>query len=420
MIHYFKIKNYLSIKDEVVLSFEATRERTHRDFYVKKQCGINLLRMGAIYGANASGKTNILNAINFVRSFVLQKPNDKNSGTQVVSFVMNDEPTEFELSFITNDKRYLLRLKIDKDKILEESLQVYISQKPSLLYKRVFKNGLSDIIFNSSINFNDAIENEIRAKCLQNMTVLSAYSQVNASCKYFENVLDYFTKIVQNPIYTNTSLSNFTKRRLYNNSDLINKVITRLKYADFNIENVNINTKGLPEEVIDDFVKSQGLLSQEDKHILTEHLQKEKLYEANFTHFAIEEKNKKEFNLSEKLESLGTIRMLGLATVLDMMTLKDSFITIDEIENSMHPKLIEHLISEFLNMDTESQILFTTHYDGLLDEKDIIRKDTIWFTNKREDASTELYSLSDFKDVKPTISLRKAYRNGYFYAQPNI
>lgn len=111
--------------------------------------------------------------------------------------------------------------------------------------------------------------------------------------------------------------------------------------------------------------------------------------------------------------------MLGLSTILDMLTAKDSFITIDEIENSMHPKLIEHLISEFLNMDTESQILFTTHYDGLLDANDILRKDTIWFTNKKEDASTELYCLSDFKDISFT-SLREAYRNGYFYAQPNI
>lgn len=419
MIHYFKIKNYLSIKDEVVLSFEATKERRCRDLYVKKQCGINLLRLGAIYGANAAGKTNILNAINFLRNLVLQKPNDKNSGTRVVSFIMNNEPTEFELSFITNDKRYLFYLKIDKDKILEEYLQVYIARKPFLLYKRVFKNGLSDIVFNTSINFNEAIENEIRAKCLQNMTVLSAYSQVNASCDYFENVIHWFTKVVQNPIYTNTSLSDFTKKKLHNNSDLINKVVTRLKYADFNIEKVNINTEDLPKEIIDDFVRSQGQLSQEDTHILTEHLQKEKLYEANFTHFAIEGNNKKEFNLPENLESLGTIRMLGLSTILDMMTAKDSFITIDELENSMHPKLIEHLISEFLNMDTASQILFTTHYDGLLDASDILRKDTIWFTNKKADASTELYCLSDFKDVRFT-SLRKAYRNGYFYAQPNI
>lgn len=419
MIHYFKIKNYLSIKDEATLSFEATSEKKCRDLYVKKQCGLNLLRLGAIYGANASGKTNILNAINFLRSFVLQKPIDKNSGTKVIPFVLNDAPTNFELSFITNSKRYLLCLTLDKDKIIEEYLQVYISQKSSLLYKREFKAGVSDISFSESINFNEAIENEIRAKCLQNMTVLSAYSQVNASCKYFDDVIYWFSNTIQNPIYPNTSLLNFTKKKLQENSELKNKVIIRLKYADFNIENIDINTESLPKEIIDDVVRRQGQLSQEDTYALTERLKKEKLYEANFTHFAIEENNKKKFNLSENLESLGTIRMLGLSTILDMLTAKDSFITVDEIESSMHPKLIEHLISEFLNMDTESQILFTTHYDGLLEANDMLRKDTIWFTNKKDDASTELYCLSDFKDIRFT-SLRKAYRNGYFYAQPNI
>lgn len=269
MIHYLKIKNYLSIKDEATLSFEATSEKECRDLYVKEQCGINLLRLGAIYGANASGKTNILKAINFLRSFVLQKPIDKNLGTKVIPFILNNAPTNFELSFITNGKRYLLCLTLDKDKIIEEYLQVYISQKPSLLYKREFKEGVSDISFYEPINFNEAIENEIRVKCLQNMTVLSAYSQVNSSCKYFDDVTYWFSNTIQNPIYTNTSLLNFTKKKLQENSELKNRVVTRLKYADFNIENIDINTEGLPKEIIDDVVRRQGQLSQEDTYTLT-------------------------------------------------------------------------------------------------------------------------------------------------------
>lgn len=423
MIHYLKIKNFLSIRDEVTLSFEATLEHNLRNLYIRRQCGLNLLRLGAIYGANASGKSNVLEAFRFFRTLVLRKPNNKNVGTGVIPFLLDDihkeEPSEFEISFITKNKRYTLFLQLDGDKIIKEILKVYISQKPSTLYERTFNRGISEIVFNSRLKFREEIKNEIKAKCLQNMTVLSAYNQVNTTCVDFDNVNEWFAKNIHQPINSNTSLLDFAKKRLRSNDILRDAVVSDLRSADFNITAITIDTKNIPKKVIEDIIKMRDLLLPDNSELITEERIQQDNLQATFTHSVVEDNNVKNFRLSEDLESIGTKRMLGLSTVLNMLKQKDSFITIDEIESSMHPKLVEHVIAEFLNTDTESQLLFTTHYDGLLDAEDILRKDTIWFTNKEKDASTQLYCLSDFKNIRKT-SLRKAYRSGYFYAQPNI
>jgi len=99
----------------------------------------------------------------------------------------------------------------------------------------------------------------------------------------------------------------------------------------------------------------------------------------------------------------------------------DEFLSIDEIESSLHPELIEFILEQFLKENSRSQLLVTTHYDPLLNTiDDLIRRDSVWFTEKGEDGSSELYSLSDFKGLNKIRSFLKSYRNGRFGALPNI
>ena len=99
----------------------------------------------------------------------------------------------------------------------------------------------------------------------------------------------------------------------------------------------------------------------------------------------------------------------------------EAFLHIDEVEASLHPELVEFILQRFLSTKNRSQLLVTTHYDPLLNTADdLIRRDSVWFTDKKETGATIVYSLVEFKGLKRIASLQKAYRNGLFGALPNI
>ena len=125
-------------------------------------------------------------------------------------------------------------------------------------------------------------------------------------------------------------------------------------------------------------------------------------------------------NFRRCFESDGTIRTFGLAAQVQKALENNAFLAVDEIESSLHPKLIEYIIERFLKESEQAQLLLTTHYDGLLEEDDLLRKDTIWFTEKNTDGSSALYPLTDFKGLNRISSLRKAYKFGKFGAVPNL
>jgi AAA15 family ATPase/GTPase len=205
-------------------------------------------------------------------------------------------------------------------------------------------------------------------------------------------------------------------------SELKQKVVNELRNGDFNIVDIKteVEEKPMPEGFIENLISLNPNITEEQK----EELKKVNTIRATKTEFAhkvIDDKGQESnYFLPRGLESQGTIRMFGIATVLKTITKKDSFITIDEIESSMHPRLVEYIITEFLNEESNSQLLVTTHYDGLLEEKDLIRNDAIWFTSKKDNGATDLYPLSDFRGLSRISSLRKAYRVNSFGAQPNI
>ena len=119
-------------------------------------------------------------------------------------------------------------------------------------------------------------------------------------------------------------------------------------------------------------------------------------------------------------ESRGTIQTFGIETALYYALQQNAFLPIDEIESSLHPKLLEKIIFEYLKTKSKSQILVTTHNDGLLDlVDDLIRKDSIWFTEKKVSGATDLYKLTDFRGINRLSSIREAYRNKRFGATMN-
>lgn len=140
-----------------------------------------------------------------------------------------------------------------------------------------------------------------------------------------------------------------------------------------------------------------------------------------FEHTVKNSRGTEKYILSNELQSLGTQRTFGIETAIYSAILNNEFLPIDEIESSLHPDLTEFILEQFFKSESRSQLLVTTHYDPLLGSvDDLIRKDSVWFTEKGEDGCSDLYSLVEFKGLRKIKSFQKSYRNGAFGAVPNI
>lgn len=429
MILELKIKNFLSFKDEVVFSFEATKDKTFEDYQVVEVApNIRILKLAIIYGANASGKSNLLNAFEFLRNFWLQISENKDDETGVIPFLLDketpQEPSEFSLVFYIEGTKYLYTLILENRRVLSEKLYVYPGVQPALIFERKLNVNISEIIFNvKKVKISQAAKDEITVKCLPNMSVLAAYNQVNVAIPEIENVIQWIKSQYNLPsIEPNTMLVDFAEDKISKDQSIKDYILNFLHEADYNITNINteIINENIPDKVL------SFLLSELDDMPLDERerLKKEKTIRRTKTEFEHRILNKdgvaEFYKLPKNYQSEGTLRTLGLASAINQVLKKGAFLAIDEIESSLHPRLVEFIIENFFKHSGQSQLLLTTHYDGLLEEDDLLRKDSIWFTNKKEDGSTELYSLADFKGLNRISSLQKSYKYGKFGATPNI
>jgi AAA15 family ATPase/GTPase len=210
-------------------------------------------------------------------------------------------------------------------------------------------------------------------------------------------------------------LVNYAEHAIYKNKATKDFVLNFLRRADYNITDINteIIEAKIPEEAWTDISDDEKERMKTEKTI--------KFPKTEFEHRIMNNDENEEFyKLSRMSQSKGTLRTFGLAGVICKTIDANAFLAIDEIESSLHPRLVEFIIEDFFKHKGQSQLLITTHYDRLLEEDDLLRKDSIWFTNKKENGSTELYSLADFKGVNRISSLQKAYKYGKFGAIPNI
>ena len=174
MIQEIRIKNFRSFKDEVVFSFEASKDSNFEDKNViAMNDGTRLLRFAAVFGANASGKSNLLWVFEFLRRFWKHKPKDSDEKININPFMLDSktsqEPSQFHLKFYVDQTKYAYKLIVDSSAVYEEQLNVYTSVQPSSLFSRQLdENDKSVIKFNSSLKLNELTVQEIALRCLKN------------------------------------------------------------------------------------------------------------------------------------------------------------------------------------------------------------------------------------------------------------
>lgn len=426
MIQELKIKNFLSFKNEATLSFEATKDTTGEDIHViKMPDGARILRFAMIYGANASGKSNLLLAFDFLSEFLFRKPEDLNEKITVIPFRLDsetpNEPSEFSLKFYAGEKRYWYQLSLNSKVVKREKLSYYTSAQPTMIFDREYDGGQSVITFNPSVvKISLTAKEQISLACLPNMSVFAARNQVNISIPEMDVARNELANGILPNIYPGAEMFDYAERKISKDDSVKKYLLDFIHKADFNITDVNSEEKKsqMPKLIYDMMMASEDV-SDEAKDQLK--MNKEvSIYKTVFQHTVHNDHGVEKYTLTDEEQSAGTKRIIGIESAIYAAMKSDSFINIDEIESSLHPELVEYIIQRFLIKHSKAQMLITTHYDPLLDTvgEDLIRKDSVWFTEKKVDGSTDLYSLVDFRGLNRISSLRKAYRNGLFGALP--
>lgn len=390
MLQELKIRNFKSFRDEVELSFEPTGNDRYNSV-VTMPDGVNLLRLAVVLGANASGKSNLLDAIEFLHVFWNKIPMTNDDGTDVQPFLMRSDAlshdTEFEVKLYIDGIRYWYQLVINPEKVCHENLYVYLSDSPTKVFSREDVNGISKLNFNPDLVKLSSAEVEVMTmNCLRNMSVLAVLKKVNVSVPYLDNMRKWIDNRML-PLQSGsfTSLSHDVKRLLADSPEFREYLMQFAKEADFNISDIKI----------------QKMV-------------------ALFGHTVENESGVENYFLPESCQSAGTKRMVELESLIYTQLKRQAFMCIDEIEASMHPNLMEYILTKFVNSrDNHSQLLVSTHYDPILkDIEDIFGKDSVWFTEKGKDGNTTLFSLADFKGLNKLSSIHRAYMNGQFGALP--
>lgn len=408
MIQEIKIKNFLSFKDEVTFSFEATKDKFAEEYQVVEVVpGVRLLRFAMVYGANASGKTNLLKAFEFLRAFWQKQAKSVDDSTEVIPFLFDrttpTEPSRFEMVFYVEGVKHHYLLELDENQVSLEKLCYYKSVQPTMLFVRKFKDGKSDITYNPSVIKLSMTEKEkISLECLKNMSFFAALGKVNVNLPDLYAVRQWMVTHLEKMIDPTLSLTGTAEARLADDTVLRDYLVNYFRNTKFDIS--DIETKAVNVQKVD---FPSGIL----KNITV------KSYRTLFEHSITNDAGEETYKLPLFLESYGTQRIFGLATAIYDIQKKGGFLMVDEIEASLHPKFLEKLLYEYFKNESQSQMLVTIHDDSLLDlVDDLVRKDSIWFTEKKASGTSDLYRLTDFRGLNRLSSIRSAYRLGRFGA----
>ncbi len=425
MIINFSIQNFGSIKDKQVLSFEADKSKHLADYYVITPIkGLRLLKLGLIYGANASGKTTILRGLEFLRDLVLYPETKKTELLEFEPFLFDSKTpkqnTILSIDFIQNNVRYFYMVELNKKAIVKEKLQFKNPNKATVFERKTnLENQVSEIEFGNKIKIDKVFEKALEANTLWNNTVLGGFLKTNIESKELKDVTEWFSTYLYPMVFTKTDLKLFVTSRIDRSEIKKETVLQILKKADFNISDLIVEKEEqefFPSEFIK-VIEGEMLKSVEKVSGITVKGKRTTL-KLGFEHGI---KND-QYLLPFKDESQGTQRYYGLAGILDLLITKSSAFPIDELEASLHPDLFVHFLLSFLVNSKKSQIIATTHNREILNNKELFRNDAIWITDKSENCATELYSLADFDSsvIRDTSNIYNAFKIGKLGGVPNL
>ncbi|MGB0931639.1 MAG: AAA family ATPase [Chitinophagales bacterium] len=409
MLLEFEIGNFRSIKEKQVFSLVAESSKSKPDNVFEQAFfngdSVRLLKAAVIYGANASGKSNLIKAFDVLRSFVLTKLSVDKKIPFYAPFLFDEAtskaPTSFALTFIgPQNHKFRYEVQFNGEEVLHEELNYYPKGQPRNLFKRPLEVKSEGLIHTAKLG-QDLKNKEL--SLFRNQLVLSKFG-VDEPDELLSAVYLYFSEDI-------SILKDFNMNTLKN--DVANWVVKDIKRLGRLSKLINVaDTKIESIRLKESRSFAIKLLGEETPKV-------NKVYDIYANHII---KNKEILPLSFEEESKGTNVLFGLGGKI-LQALEDGGVLfVDEIDTSLHPKLGKFLVLLFqlpISNPKNTQLIFTTHETTFLD-KDLFRKDQIWFTEKDRFGETDLYSIQDFEGAREDIPFDKWYIAGKFGGIPKI
>ena len=411
MILEFSIANFLSFKDKVTFSMLANATNGLDDNYIISN-DRRILKTNAIYGANASGKTNLFKILTIVIS-MLRSSNivNINAKLPIVPFKFDkntiNKPSEFEIKFIVDDVRYVYGFIADTNQIHEEYLYGYYTNQPTKIFERL----------KDDIEYTDEEKQYIKpllGKTPSNKLFLTTantfnYSKVTPAFDWLSYSIDSYGFNQDD----NSALESLYLDELSGDNSAKLFTLKLLKQADLNIKDFIINRTIIPQGT------SGNINLDPNSFVRINPTTDSYIYSISFYHPA---DNGDNVSLPFGAESLGTQQLFRISVVLNKVMKNGSVMIVDELDESLHPFLVKMLVDLFRNPEVNTcgaQLIFTSHDTNQLN-LDYFRRDQIYFTSKDYNkGESELYALSDYS-VRKDENIRKAYLLGRYGAIPNI
>lgn len=426
MIIDFSISNFRSIHQTQTLSFEATPDNHLEEYFIVNKGPYRLLKIAAILGANASGKSNILKAFYMLPLLMLKPAEDKTDRIKYDKFALSkdaaNEYSQIKINFIVGDSKY--RYEISFNNLFIHSELLYCLPFDSKREHKVFERETDYESMVSSLIWGDKYKSAkntaiLSANLLYNRTVFGSFMKSNVDIPWMKDIVDWIKGYFMPIVTTQNQRIHKYVTQMINDEEIDKEVLAeQLQKADVGINKIMIEEvkQKIPQNVTE-FIMADPKIPVELKNILKKDEEIPSL-KLKFDH----QGEDGPVTFDYEMESRGTQRYFELSGLLLEMIKNPHFLAIDELECRLHPDLYQHFINSYLENVKNSQLIFSTHNREFLKDRDSFRDDIVWFTEKSEAGSTHLYSLADFdtKELRSVTSRYNAYVNGRLGAVPNI
>ncbi len=413
MLIEFSVANFRSFWEPRKLSLTATPQKDllENNSFESPVAGLpRLLRSAVVYGPNAGGKSNFIRAIEFVKKFVVSSAKEFQEGEEIAvfPFLFNQfgptQPSEFEVQFIQEGVRYQYGFAVTKESVTNEWLIAYPEGRAQRWFERTFQPESNDYQWYFGSRFIG------RKKQWQEMTrnnALFLSTAIQWNSEQLKPVFCWFQRLFV--IGHSTLLAPSYSINACHDEEKKKHILAFMNEADISISDIQMETKDFSTEDLPEVIKEDIRRSMDGK----------KVTRVGFLHPVDDGDSQVSLSLDD--ESDGTKKLFAYAGPwLDMLS-NGRIIISDELDNSLHPKIMRYLLAMFHSDKTNpenGQLIFTTHDTSLLDQ-DLVRRDQVWFVEKDKSNASNLYPLTDFKP-RAGEALQKGYLSGRYGALPYI
>ena len=402
MILEFSCANHKSIKEKIVFSTIASSDDTYEET-LKVFSKYRVLRSAVIYGPNGSGKSNFLSALEFMRNLVCNSINHQpGQGIFQAPHKLCDlkTPSEYAIQFVKDGIRYAYGFSIVENLVKEEYLYYFPKGKQVKIFERDESGVKAGDRYKGMFDLGMSIlkENRLFLSCAANF---SNIEEVERAFLFFQNDIVVYNPHVNNWIEYSIQLMQKDEEVRQMFLEFLGELKTGIKDIKVKLEKIQVKPSDLPVDMPEPLknVLTMQEASRIDAKIVYDKFQTDLMVE----------------------ESVGIKRLFEVICPIIDIIKNGKILICDEFEMGLHESIVHYVIQTFhnSNQDKFAQLIFTTHDTSLLD-KDIFRRDQVWFTELNEERATELYSLVEIKNVRKTENLEKGYVSGKYGAIPML